>query len=79
MDNVTKQVWFNEINTIPGSLSFYLWKPAGIPFDELVQELVTIAIAKFEDRSRRVRSYEVNLLAERASGGMKGGLKGSKS
>ena len=79
MDNVTKQVWFNEINTIPGSLSFYLWKPAGIPFDELVKELVTIAIAKFEDRSRRVCSYEVNLLAERASGGMKGGLKGSKS
>lgn len=73
MDDKSKNVWFNEINTIPGSLSFYLWKPAGIPFDQLVQELVTIAIAKFEDRSRRVRSYEVNLLAERASGGLKGG------
>ena len=27
MDDETKEVWFNEINTIPGSLSFYLWEP----------------------------------------------------
>ena len=79
MNDKSKQVWFNEINTIPGSLSFYLWKPAGIPFDELVQKLVELALEKFEDRSRRVRSYEVNLLAGRSGAGLKGGLKGTKS
>jgi D-alanine-D-alanine ligase len=73
MDDETEQVWFNEINTIPGSLSFYLWQPAGIPFDELVGTLVDLALHKFEDRSRRVRSYDVNLLAERSAGGLKGG------
>jgi len=73
MDDTSQQVWFNEINTIPGSLSFYLWQPAGIPFDALVEKLVDLAIYKFEDRSRRVRSYEVNLLAERSAGGLKGG------
>jgi len=73
MNNDTQEVWFNEINTIPGSLSFYLWKPSGIAFDKLVERLINLAVAKFEDRSRRVRSYDVNLLAERSAGGLKGG------
>ncbi len=75
MDAITGEVWFNEINTIPGSLSFYLWEPTGVPFDSLVQTLVDLAIHRFEERTRRVRSYDVNLLAERSAKG----LKGSKS
>lgn len=73
MNDATGEVWFNEINTIPGSLSFYLWKPSGISFDKLVEKLIELAITKFEDRSARLRSYDVNLLAERSSGGLKGG------
>ena len=75
MDDETKEVWFNEINTIPGSLSFYLWEPSGMPFSELVNTLVTLAIERFESRVRRVRSFDGNLLEQRASQG----LKGSKS
>lgn len=74
MDDATKDVWFNEINTIPGSLSFYLWEPTGVPFGELLEHLLELAIERFETRSRRVRTFDTNLLDARASGGLKGKL-----
>jgi D-alanine-D-alanine ligase len=51
-----------EINSIPGSLAFYLWEASGIPFDDLVDKLVTIALQRHEERSRTQFSFEVNLL-----------------
>lgn len=71
-DGGTGELYFNEINTIPGSLSFYLWEPSGIPFDRLVDRLVEIAFAQHRDRTHRVRSYDVNLLSEKDLGGLKG-------
>jgi D-alanine-D-alanine ligase len=37
--------WFvvNEINTMPGALSFYLWEPSGVSFSDLVERLVSQA------------------------------------
>ncbi len=72
MDGESGAVYFNEINTIPGSLSFYLWEPSGVPFDELVARVIKIGLARYESRSNRVRSYDVNLLAEHAARGLKG-------
>lgn len=72
MDGATGQVYFNEINTIPGSFSFYLWAPSGVPFDELAHRLIQLALQRHREKNRRVRSYDVNLLAMRA-GGAKGG------
>jgi len=74
MDDATHDVWFNEINTIPGSLSFYLWEPTGVPFGELLEQLLELAVERFETRSRRVRTFETNLLDTRAAGGLKGKL-----
>ncbi|MDZ4699494.1 MAG: D-alanine--D-alanine ligase family protein, partial [Rhodothermales bacterium] len=71
MDGATGQVFFNEINTIPGSFSFYLWAPSGVPFDELAHRLIQLALQRHREKNRRVRSYDVNLLALRA-GGAKG-------
>ena len=36
IDRSTREVYVNEINTIPGSLSFYLWEATGLPFDKLM-------------------------------------------
>ena len=72
MDRGSSEIWFNEINTIPGSLSFYLWEPTGLSFSELVERLISIAIDRFESRVRRVRTYDVNLLSERSARGLKG-------
>ncbi len=71
MDDRTGEIYFNEINTVPGSFSFYLWEPSGVPFDALVEELISIALRRYDARFNRIRSYDVNLLAQRAAGGLK--------
>ncbi len=62
-DVTSEKVYVNEINTIPGSLSFYLWKEAGIEFDQLLDILIESAIARLRDQERMIFSYETNLLA----------------
>jgi D-alanine-D-alanine ligase len=54
-----------EINSIPGSLAFYLWEASGIPFDDLVDRLVTIALQRHERRAQTQFSFEVNLLRKK--------------
>lgn len=71
-DTQTGEVWVNEINTIPGSLSFYLWEAAGVPFAELMDRLVALAFKRARDRDALTFTYESNILA-----GF-GGAKGSK-
>jgi D-alanine-D-alanine ligase len=73
IDGATGQLYYNEINTIPGSFSFYLWEPSGVPFDELVDRLVRIARRRHREQNGRVRTYDVNLLAEKSLEGMKAG------
>lgn len=72
IDDATGQVYFNEINTIPGSFSFYLWEPTGVPFDELVHRMIEIARKRHRERNGRVRTYDVNLLSARSLSGLKG-------
>jgi D-alanine-D-alanine ligase len=55
-------LYLNEINSIPGSLAFYLWEATGTPFDALVEKLVAIALQRHAERSRTQFSFEVNLL-----------------
>lgn len=74
----TEEVYFNEINTIPGSFSFYLWEKSELRFDQLLEELIEIGLKKHREKNGRVRSYETNLLSEKALKGIKG-LKGSKN
>ena len=46
VDDKTGELWFNEINPIPGSYGFFLWEAADPPllFSELIQHLVEEAI-----------------------------------
>ncbi|MCR5794108.1 MAG: D-alanine--D-alanine ligase [Solobacterium sp.] len=62
MDTETKKVYINEINTIPGSLAFYLWENKGMPFEQLMDRLIETALERERRRSRMVFSYETNLL-----------------
>lgn len=73
----TNEVFFNEINTIPGSFSFYLWEESGMNMRELMLKLVEIALAQHRQKIGRIRSYDTNLLDEKAIRGMKG-LKGTQ-
>lgn len=72
-DKQTGELWVNEINTIPGSLAFYLWQEVGLSFGELMEELVRLAFKRQRERQQLTFTYESNILA-----GF-GGAKGSKT
>ncbi len=73
----TEELYFNEINTIPGSFSFYLWEENGMNMRELMLKLIEIAIKQHQKKVGRIRSYDTNLLNEKAVKGIKG-LKGTQ-
>ncbi|SMO70572.1 D-alanine--D-alanine ligase family protein [Fodinibius sediminis] len=73
----TDEVYFNEINTIPGSFSYYLWEESGMNMKELMLKLIDIALEQHRQKVGRIRSYDTNLLNEKAVKGIKG-LKGTK-
>jgi D-alanine-D-alanine ligase len=66
IDAESGAIYFNEINTVPGSLAFYLWEASGVPFDRLVAHLVESAVARHEIRRRTQFSMDANLLTARA-------------
>jgi D-alanine-D-alanine ligase len=61
MDKDTGQVYLNELNTIPGftKISMYpkLWEASGIPYSELVDRLIDLALQRKGDRDRTSHSY----------------------
>lgn len=73
----TQTVYFNEINTIPGSFSFYLWEESGHSFSEILINMIEISEIAHQEKGRRVQSYDTNLLSQKAVDGLKG-TKGNK-
>ena len=74
IDKETDEVYVNEINTIPGSLSFYLWEESGISFKDLIDKLISLALKRKRDIDRKTYSYDTNIFA--LGGGLKGGKTG---
>lgn len=72
MDADNGNIYVNEINTIPGSLSFYLWEATGIPFNELMDRLVKLALKRKREAAMKTVSYDQNIFS------MGGGVKGAK-
>lgn len=79
IDKETEKVYINETNTIPGSLSFYLWEPIGKSYKELLDDMITLAIKSYKNKSKKVYSFDTNVLSN--FGGTKGlkGVKGMKN
>lgn len=73
VDSKTKKVYTNEINTIPGSLSFYLWEASGKTYTEMLDEIINLAIKTYKKRKVKVFSFESNILSN--FNGTKGKLK----
>lgn len=72
VDKKDGSVYVNEINTIPGSLSFYLWEATGISFSELMNTLIKLALRRKREESGKTFSFDQNIFA------MGGGTKGAK-
>ena len=65
------QIYVNEINTIPGSLSFYLWEPVGKKYDELLDDCIRLALKRNRELESISFSFDTNLLANANLGGAK--------
>jgi D-alanine-D-alanine ligase len=72
MKKETMEVYVNEINTIPGSLAFYLWEPVGINYRELLDKLIQFALSNHEDQNKNIYTFDTELLLKASSGGAKG-------
>ncbi len=76
IDKDTDELYVNEINTIPGALSFYLWQATNLEFNQEIDKLVELAFKRQRQREERTYSYDENILAMSGSGAI--GTKGSK-
>ena len=72
IDKKANKFYINEPNTIPGSLSFYLWDKVGKEYQELLDEMITTAIKDYKNRSKKVYSFESNILSNYGVKGLKG-------
>ena len=71
IDKSKNLFYLNEVNTIPGSLSFYLWEPLGKKYTELLSELINIAIKRKRDKDEITTSFETNVLSMSSLSGAK--------
>ena len=75
-DKNAGKLYITEINTIPGSLAFYLWENAGVAYTRLIDRMVGYAEKAHGDKNRANYAYTSDIL-KGVSFGTKG-AKGSK-
>jgi len=68
----TDEIFVNEINTIPGSLSFYLWEPVGLKYKDLLDKIIDLALKKQIEEKNITYDFNTNILSNAEFGGMKG-------
>ena len=61
LDDTAGKLYLNEVNTLPGftSISMYprLWEATGIPYAELIDRLVELALERHAEKSRSMTTY----------------------
>lgn len=78
IDVDSNEVYVNEINTIPGSLSYYLWEATGVTFSQLTDRLLSLAFQRHRERESKITSYDLNIFNAGTLNGIKGGTKPAK-
>ena len=72
IDADTDKLYFNEINQIPGSLAFYLWEPVGVPYKELLDRMIQLALKRERTEESLTFTFDTNILNQASFGGSKG-------
>lgn len=76
IDTADNTIYLNEINTIPGSLSFYLWKPVGISYPQLLDKMIQLALKRAREEADITYSFDTNVLSNCNFGSPKSGKLG---
>lgn len=61
-DEKNEEVFVNEINNIPGSLSFYLWEKTGKEYPELLDDIINLGIINYKNKNKKTISFKSNIL-----------------
>lgn len=77
IDIETDKIYINEINTIPGSLAFYLWEAKGVKYPALLEKMIQLAMKRHRQGEKINYTFDNNILSMGGSFGAKGS-KGSK-
>lgn len=64
VDSKSRQVYFNEVNPLPGSLYAHNWAKSGISNIELVCRLVDLAVERYEKQQALTTSFSTNYLQQ---------------
>lgn len=75
-DRNEEKLYITEINTIPGSLAFYLWEKDNLSYPELIDRMVSCAEKAFSDKTKTNYAYRSDILKNASFSGK--GAKGSK-
>ena len=78
IDQESNKVYINEINSIPGSLAYYLWEEKGVNFTSLLEDMINIGVKDYKRRVSKTHSFESNILKGFAANGGVKGMKGVK-
>ena len=75
IDGKENKVYINEPNIIPGSLAFYMFDKKTKNYTKLLDELITLAIKDYKNRSKKITSFDNNVLSTYNANGLKGSKK----
>ncbi|ABR30353.1 D-alanine--D-alanine ligase [Thermosipho melanesiensis] len=57
---IADKIYVNEINTIPGALSFYIWQKSGFTFSQIIDNMINMGLERFKDK--KIVSIDTNIL-----------------
>ena len=77
IDNDSNSIFVNEVNTIPGCLSFHLWKATNVNYPELLDKLIDLSLKRNREDKNMTYSFDSNILSDFSISGLKGS-KGAK-
>lgn len=78
LDRHSDRYYITEINTIPGSLAYYLWQETGLNYGRLIDEMVDCALRAYKEKERSSFAFSSDILSGVQLGGAKGGKMGGK-
>lgn len=64
IDEKKGEVYFNEVNPLPGSLYAHNWRASGISGVELVEKLIGYAVERFETKNKLTSTFDSNFLQQ---------------
>ncbi len=76
-DVKAEKLYITEVNTIPGSMAYYLWEKTGMPYAALIDEMVACAKRAHAQKNANNYAFTSDILKNVQLGG-KTGAKGGK-